>query len=81
MDTGPCYRPYLHTVIDECSAERRSAMRELCMRFVKEEEGLELLEYAILAVVLAVALAAAYNTLSDQIGSALSNAGDTLNSN
>jgi Flp pilus assembly pilin Flp len=57
------------------------SMRELWMRFVKEEDGLELLEYAILAVVLAVALAAAYNTLSDQIGSALSNAGDTLDSN
>jgi Flp pilus assembly pilin Flp len=52
----------------------------LLKRFAAQDDGLELLEYAILAVVLAVALAAAYNILGTQIGDALTQAGNTLTS-
>lgn len=53
-------------------------MTKLIARFIREEEGLELLEYAILAVVLSVALAAAYNILGNRIGDALVDAGNVL---
>jgi Flp pilus assembly pilin Flp len=47
-------------------------------RFVREEEGLEFLEYAILAVVIAVAAAAAYGALGNAISSAVAGAESEL---
>jgi Flp pilus assembly pilin Flp len=58
----------------------KQSMKSWLTRLAAEDEGLELLEYAILAVVLAVALAAAYNILGTQIGDALTQAGSTLSS-
>lgn len=55
-----------------------SKFTTLMKRFVREEEGLEFLEYAILAVVIAVAAAAAYGALGNAISSAVAGAESEL---
>ena len=56
-------------------------MANLIKRFIAEEEGLELLEYAILAGVLAIGLVAGYSAFRGQIATALSTIGTTVNTN
>jgi len=51
---------------------------KLIKRFVAEEEGLELLEYAILAAVLALALITVYGALGNSVSTALTNAAQAL---
>ncbi len=53
-------------------------MVKLIKRFVAEEEGLELLEYAILAAVLALALITVYGALGNSVSTALTNAAQAL---
>ena len=53
-------------------------MANLIKRFIAEEEGLELLEYAILAGVLAIGLIAAYTTFSGSINTALTSIGSSV---
>ena len=53
-------------------------MKNLFARFIKEEEGQDLIEYALLAALLAVALAAGITTLKGQIGTVFTNVGAAL---
>lgn len=53
-------------------------MINLFKRFVAEEDGLELLEYAILAVVLVAGLLAAYQGLSDAVTSTITQVSGSL---
>jgi Flp pilus assembly pilin Flp len=55
-----------------------SKLTNLMKRFVREEEGLELAEYALLAAVLLVAAAAAYGTLGGNITNAINAAKDEI---
>lgn len=57
---------------------REFTVVNLIKRFVAEEEGLELLEYAILGVVLAAGLVAAYTLLQGNISTGLGTAASTL---
>jgi len=50
----------------------------LIRRFVAEEEGLELLEYAILAAVLGLGLITIYGTFGNSISGALDRASSAL---
>ena len=58
--------------------EERDIMKNLFARFIKEEEGQDLIEYALLAALLAVALAAGITTLKGQIGTVFTNVGAAL---
>ena len=49
-------------------------MGNLLKRFVAEEDGLEILEYAILAFVLVAGLAAVYRSLATSVSGGLSSA-------
>lgn len=48
-------------------------------RLVREDEGMEMVEWAIVGVVFAVAAALLWGTLKDDIGTALNNIGSTIN--
>ncbi len=48
-------------------------------RLVKEEDGMEMVEWAIVATVFAVASAALWGVLSGAIGAALGTTGATIN--
>jgi Flp pilus assembly pilin Flp len=48
-------------------------------RFVREESGMEMVEWAIVGVVFAVAAAAVWTTLSERLDAALGTIEDTLN--
>jgi pilus assembly protein Flp/PilA len=50
-------------------------MKNLLERLWQEEEGQDLVEYALLVVLIALAVAAAMNTLANSIASAFSAAG------
>jgi Flp pilus assembly pilin Flp len=47
-------------------------------RLVREDEGMEMVEWAIVGVVFAVAAALLWGTLKDDIGLALNNIGSTI---
>ena len=49
-------------------------LRRLLQRFVRDEDGLELLEYALLGVLILVALVGAYAALSTPVASNLQSA-------
>ena len=53
-------------------------MKNLFARFIKEEEGQDLIEYALLAALLAVALAAGITTLKGKIGTVFTGVGTAL---
>jgi pilus assembly protein Flp/PilA len=55
-------------------------MRNLVMRLWREDEGQDLVEYALLVVLVALAAVAAMSTLANSIGSAFGNAGSRLTS-
>jgi Flp pilus assembly pilin Flp len=46
--------------------------------FVRDENGMEMVEWAIVGVVFALAAAAVWTTLKDDIGTALSNIGSCV---
>ena len=48
-------------------------------RLVREDEGMEMVEWVIVGVVFAVAAAALWTTLKGDIGAALTDVGDTVN--
>ena len=48
-------------------------------RLVLEDEGMEMVEWAIVGVVFAVAAALLWGTLKDDIGAALTDIGSTVN--
>lgn len=48
-------------------------------RLVREDEGMEMVEWAIVGVVFAVAAALLWGTLKDDIGAALADIGDAVN--
>ena len=50
-------------------------------RLVIEEQGMEMVEWAIVGVVFAVAAAALWETLKDDIGDALTSIGEEVNPN
>jgi Flp pilus assembly pilin Flp len=47
-------------------------------RFVLDESGMEMVEWAIVGVVFAIAGVVAWGGLSDRIGNALTDIGDTI---
>jgi len=47
-------------------------------RLIVEEDGMEMVEWAIVGVVFALAAAAVWTTLKDDIGTALGNIGTTV---
>jgi len=53
-------------------------MRNLITRFVREEDGMEFVEWALVATLFALAGAGAWQNLNTQIYSALSNVGSRL---
>jgi len=53
-------------------------MKNLLVRFIREEEGQDLIEYALLAALLAVALTAGITTLKGQIGTVFTSVGTSL---
>ena len=53
-------------------------MKNLFNRFVKEEEGQDLIEYALLAALIAVASIAAMNTLGGKIADLFGKIGGSL---
>lgn len=54
-------------------------MKNLITRFVSEEDGATMVEYALMVALIAVALIVAVQTLSGGIGNALKSASDGLN--
>jgi len=54
-------------------------MLELLKRLVIEDQGMEMVEWAIVGVVFAVAAAAVWGTLQDDIDLALQDIGETVN--
>ncbi len=48
-------------------------------RFAKEEDGMEMVEWAIVATVFAIAAAAVWGVLEDDISSALDSTGTVIN--
>jgi Flp pilus assembly pilin Flp len=55
-------------------------MRDLIKRFVVEEDGMEMVEWALVASVFALAGIAAWGTLAEVLGSALSQVGNRVTS-
>jgi pilus assembly protein Flp/PilA len=53
-------------------------MKNLVNRFVREEEGQDLIEYSLLAALIAVACILAMNTLAGQINGIFARIGDAL---
>ncbi len=53
-------------------------LRNAIKRFVREENGMEMVEWAIVGVVFALAAALLWGTLKDDIGTALTNIGDCV---
>ncbi len=53
-------------------------MRNAIRRFVKDESGMEMVEWTIVAVVFAVAASVAWGTLEGAISGALSDVVDTV---
>ena len=53
-------------------------LRNTIKRLVVEDHGMEMVEWAIVGVVFAVAAAAVWTTLKDSIGNALGDIGDTV---
>jgi Flp pilus assembly pilin Flp len=54
-----------------CRILERTMIRNTLTRLVREEDGMEMVEWAIVAVVFAVAAAAFWSTLSTAINTAL----------
>jgi pilus assembly protein Flp/PilA len=55
-------------------------MKNLIVRFVRAEEGQDLIEYALLAALVALGCVAAMNTLAGNISTAFGKVGTKLNS-
>jgi Flp pilus assembly pilin Flp len=53
-------------------------MRDLIKRFVVEEDGMEMVEWALVAVVFALAGIGAWSTLADSLDNALQNIGEVV---
>jgi pilus assembly protein Flp/PilA len=53
-------------------------MKNLFVRFVREENGQDLIEYALLAALVALGCVAAMNTLAGNIGTAFGKVGTSL---
>jgi len=53
-------------------------MRNLITRFVQEEDGMEFVEWALVATLFALAGVGAWETLNDDISTALGNVGSSL---
>jgi pilus assembly protein Flp/PilA len=53
-------------------------MKNLIARFVREEEGQDLIEYSLLAALIAVGSIGAMNLLSDDINEIFADIGDAL---
>ncbi len=54
-------------------------LMKMLKRFVKDERGIETSEYAIMLVLIAIALILAIQFLSGAIGNAFNNTGDVIN--
>ncbi len=53
-------------------------MKNLIQRFIREEEGQDLIEYALLAAIIAIGAVVAMRTLSTQINSTFQTTASTL---
>jgi Flp pilus assembly pilin Flp len=58
--------------------EKTSVMKGLIKRFVREEEGQDLIEYAFLAVFIALVVTAALTVLGTSLNTAFSNIEDQV---
>ncbi len=54
-------------------------MSNLIARFVREEDGMEFVEWALVAVLFALAGITAWETLASNISTALTNIGNSIN--
>jgi pilus assembly protein Flp/PilA len=55
-----------------------SRLRTLVRNFARDEEGASLIEYALLAALLAVAVVAAINGLANKVNTSLNNAASAI---
>lgn len=55
-------------------------LKELMIRLVKEDSGQDLIEYALIAALIALGATAAMTGLANKIGAAFTNVGNTLTS-
>jgi pilus assembly protein Flp/PilA len=53
-------------------------MRSLIVRFIKEEDGMEMVEWALVATLFALAAIGAWTTLGGQISAALISVGNAV---
>ena len=54
-------------------------MKEKLIKFLKDEDGIETIEYALIAALIAIASIAAATFLGDEVNDVYCNVGDTLN--
>ena len=54
-------------------------MKEKLIKFIKDEDGIETIEYALIAALIAIASIAAAMFLGDEVNTVYQNVGDTLN--
>ena len=54
-------------------------MKEKLIKFIKDEDGIETIEYALIAALIAIASIAAATFLGEEVNAVYDSVGDTLN--